>query len=142
MVALFSSAERDDWRREAEALRLEGSDDRKKALQRRDISQIQPSEKESPNCSSGKFIGVAFVWLLLAYGRQKGRKLSPSEGPLKRLGSILRAIVPGGKRADNGQNRSSNQDWKKKKPSLMAAEAAQARHGGGHKKKKKKKRSH
>ena len=138
MVTTFTSVVGDDWRQEAEALRLQEMDDPKRVLQRRNVSQIRPDTAKASNCrSTGRFLGVAVVGLLVALGRER-KTLSGSYGPLKHIRSLLGGFI-----SSVGSKESSNQDWKKQKPSVMAAEAAEARHGGKKKKnKKKKKRSH
>ena len=139
MVTTFTSVVGDDWRQEAEALRLQEMDDPKRVLQRRNVSQIRPDSAKASNCrSTGRFLGVAVVGLLVALGRER-KTLSGSYGPLKHIRSLLGGFLS----SVVGSKKSSNQDWKKQKPSVMAAEAAEARHGGKKKKnKKKKKRSH
>ena len=138
MVTTFTSVVGDDWRQEAEALRLQEMDDPKRVLQRRNVSQIRPDSAKASNCrSTGRFLGVAVVGLLVALGRER-KTLSGSYGPLKHIRSLLGGFI-----SSVGSKKSSNQDWKKQKPSVMAADAAEARHGGKKKKnKKKKKRSH
>jgi hypothetical protein len=139
MVAAFSSAVGDDWREEAEALRLQEIDNPKKVLQRRHVTQIHPDGEKTSNCSTGRFLGVAVVGLVVALCSRERKTLSGTYSPWKRIRSFFGGLIPS---AGSGRGTTPNVEWKKKKPSVMAAEAAEARHGGKKKKKKKKKRSH
>lgn len=144
-MTMFTSAAGNDWRDEAEYLRLEMSDDPKKLLQRRNISQIRPVDDTVSNCSTGKFVGVAVLGLLVALGGREKKTLAGNQRPLKWLLSLVGSALPSS--SHGNRKRPVSQDWKKKSPGTMAAEAAEARHGGKDnsrkkKKKKKNKRTH